>query len=264
MELGLESKIAVVVGGGGGIGGGIARALAAEGATVAVCDRDHEAARRVADQGNRDGGLRGRLHAVAMDLADLESVARAVEEIKRTLGTATILVNNTGGPPPGPVEGVAPEAWLESFQSMVLPVFALTDALLPGMREQRWGRVITSTSFGVVEPIANLGISNAMRPALLGWSKTLADEVGHEGITANIVVPGKIATDRAIAIDRDRAEREQRTLQEVVDENSADIAVGRYGTPEEYGAAVAFLASEQASYITGSVIRIDGGLIGSI
>jgi len=264
MDLGIEGRVAIVVGGGGGIGGGIARALAAEGAQVAVCDRDFDAAKRVAERGAAETAGSGRLLPVAMDLADLGSIDSAVEEVGSSLGTPTILVNNTGGPPPGPVQGIAPEIWLEHFQTMVLAVVALTDSLLPGMREEGWGRILTSTSFGIVEPIANLGISNALRPALVGWSKTLSDELGREGITSNIVVPGKIATARAIAIDQERADREDRTLDEVVAETTSGIALGRYGTPEEYGAAVAFLASRQAAYITGSVIRIDGGLIRSV
>jgi 3-oxoacyl-[acyl-carrier protein] reductase len=132
------------------------------------------------------------------------------------------------------------------------------------MRARHWGRVITSTSSGVVAPIPNLGISNALRLSLVGWSKTLAREVGKDGITANIILPGRIATDRIKFLDEAKAKREGRSVDEVSAESTSSIPLGRYGEPEEYGDVVTFLASERASYINGSVIRVDGGLIASI
>jgi 3-oxoacyl-[acyl-carrier protein] reductase len=153
---------------------------------------------------------------------------------------------------------------LKQFQSMVLSVIAITDRVLPGMRARKWGRVITSTSSGVVSPIPNLGVSNALRLSLVGWSKTLAREVGPDGVTANIVLPGRIATDRIAFLDQARAKREGLDLAAVQADSVATIPVGRYGKPEEYGDVVAFLASERAAFLTGSVIRVDGGMIASI
>jgi 3-oxoacyl-[acyl-carrier protein] reductase len=147
---------------------------------------------------------------------------------------------------------------------MVLAVIAITDRVLPHMRERKWGRIITSTSSGVVAPIPNLGISNTLRLSLVGWSKTLAREVGRDGITSNIVLPGRIATQRITFLDEQKAKRENRSVTDVSAESTASIPLGRYGDPQEYGDVVAFLASERASYITGSVIRVDGGLIQSI
>jgi 3-oxoacyl-[acyl-carrier protein] reductase len=147
---------------------------------------------------------------------------------------------------------------------MVLSVIAITDRALPGMRERRWGRIITSTSSGVVAPIPNLGVSNALRLALVGWSKTLAREVGREGVTANVVLPGRIATDRIAFLDAAKAKRQARSIADVAAESVGTIPLGRYGTPEEYANVVAFLASERAAYLTGSVIRVDGGMIASI
>jgi 3-oxoacyl-[acyl-carrier protein] reductase len=153
---------------------------------------------------------------------------------------------------------------MKHFQAMVLSVIAITDRVLPAMRERHWGRVITSASSGVVSPIPNLGLSNALRLSLVGWSKTLAREVGKDGITANVILPGRIATDRIKFLDDAKAKREGRTAAEVAAESEAGIPLGRYGKPEEYGSVVAFLASDRAAYITGSVIRVDGGLIASV
>jgi 3-oxoacyl-[acyl-carrier protein] reductase len=132
------------------------------------------------------------------------------------------------------------------------------------MRTRKWGRIVTSTSSGVVAPIPNLGISNALRLSLVGWSKTLAREVGRDGITVNIVLPGRIATGRITFLDEQKAKRENRSIDDIVTESTGSIPLGRYGRPEEYGNVVTFLASEPASYLTGSVIRVDGGMIQSI
>lgn len=147
---------------------------------------------------------------------------------------------------------------------MVLPVIAITDRVLPQMLARNWGRIITSTSSGVIAPIPNLAVSNALRMSLVGWSKTLAREVGRKGVTVNIVLPGRIATDRIRFLDEQKAKRESRSVADVSAESTSSIPVGRYGDPQEYGDTVAFLASARASYITGSIIRVDGGLIASI
>jgi len=198
------------------------------------------------------------------DLADLSRIDAHVSKIENEFGSVDILVNITGGPPPTPAAGQDPALWTKHFQSMVLSVIAITDRVLPGMRARHWGRIITSTSSGVVAPIPNLGISNALRLSLVGWSKTLAREVGKEGITANIVLPGRIATDRIKFLDEAKAKREGRSVEEVSAESTGTIPLGRYGKPEEYADVVAFLASERAAYLTGSVIRVDGGLITSV
>lgn len=261
MDLGLEGKTALVLGAGGGLGGAIARALASEGARVVAADIDFAAAKKTAD-GIVEAGGKGM--PLAFDLADIAAIDERMAEVEAAFGPVEVLVNNTGGPPPTPASGQDPALWSKHFQSMVLSVIALTDRCLPAMREKKWGRIITSTSSGVVAPIANLGISNALRLTLVGWSKTLAREVGKDGITANIVLPGRIATQRISFLDEQKAKREGRTVDAVAAESTASIPVGRYGDPQEYGDAVAFLASKRASYITGSVIRIDGGLIQSI
>src|SRR5260370_873456 len=160
--------------------------------------------------------------------------------------------------------GAPHSSWVVAEASVVPSVIAITDRVLPNMKARAWGRIITSTSSGVVAPIPNLGLSNSLRLSLVGWSKTLAREVARDGITANIILPGRIATDRIRFLDEAKAKREGRSVEAVTAESTASIPIARYGNPEEYGDAVAFLASNRASYITGSVIPCDGGLIASI
>jgi 3-oxoacyl-[acyl-carrier protein] reductase len=261
MDLGLQGKTALVLAGGGGLGRAIARALASEGANVAVAGvrADSIAATQAAlvSMGSKSISL-------LWDLADLSQIDGNVAKVERELGPVDILVNNTGGPPPTPASGQDPAVWSKQFQSMVLSVIATTDRVLPNMRARHWGRVITSTSSGVEAPIPNLAISNTLRLSLVGWSKTLAREVAKDGITANIVAPGRIATDRIKFLDEAKAKREGRSVEDVEAENATTIPIGRLGKPEEYGDVVAFLASERAAYITGSIIRVDGGMIPSI
>jgi 3-oxoacyl-[acyl-carrier protein] reductase len=261
MDLGLKGKTALVLGAGGGLGGAIARTLGAEGARVAAADINGEAAEATA-KAIRDAG--GDARSLVFDLADLTGIEARIAEVEAAYGSVDVLVNNTGGPPPTPASGQDPAVWSKHFQSMVLSVIAITDRVLPKMREKKWGRIITSTSSGVVAPIPNLGISNALRLTLVGWSKTLAREVGGDGITANIVLPGRIATQRITFLDEQKAKREGRAVEAVSTESTAAIPVGRYGDPQEYADVVTFIASERASYLTGSVIRIDGGFIQSI
>ncbi|EWY38670.1 3-oxoacyl-ACP reductase [Skermanella stibiiresistens SB22] len=261
MQLGLTDKVALVLGAGGGLGRAIARTLAVEGARVAAADIDAGAA-EVTAAAIRDAG--GQAVSIPWDLADLSAVAPNLAVIEQAFGPVDVLVNNTGGPPPTTAAGQAPELWTKHFQAMVLSVIAITDAVLPSMRARKWGRVITSTSSGVVAPIPNLGISNALRLSLVGWSKTLAQEVGRDGVTANIVLPGRIATQRISFLDEQKAKREGRAVEDVTAQSTASIPLGRYGDPQEYADVVTFLASERASYLTGSVIRIDGGMIQSV
>ncbi|MCP1199551.1 SDR family oxidoreductase [Notoacmeibacter sp. MSK16QG-6] len=261
MDLGLNGKVALVLGAGGGLGGAIAKTLAAEGAKVAIADIDAEAAEATRAKVSDEGGV---AMALAWDLGDLSIIDANVSRIEEELGGIDILVSITGGPPPSGVVGQSVDLWRKHFESMVLSVFAITDRVLPHMREKGWGRIVTSTSSGIVAPIPNLGLSNSLRSTLVGWSKTLAGEVGQDGITANIVLPGRVATQRITFLDEKRAERENRSVEDVRNESTGSIPLGRYGDPSEYSDVVAFLVSERASYLTGSIIRVDGGYIPSI
>lgn len=261
MDFGLKGKTALVFGAGGGLGGAIAEALAAEGVRVFAADINDGALSEVSHRIRSAGG---EANPLVWDVADAEALERHATAIEQSHGGVDILVNNTGGPPPTTAGGVDSAEWMRFFHSMACSVFAVTDRFLPGMRARKFGRIVTSTSSGVIAPIPNLGISNAVRMSLVGWSKTLSREVARDGVTANIILPGRIATARIRQLDEAKAKRENRSVADVEAESTGSIPVGRYGEPAEYGAAVAFLASRQASYITGSTIRVDGGLIASI
>ena len=261
MDLEIAGRTALVLGAGGGLGGAIAEAFAAEGANVAVADINLEAANATAE---RLGQYEVDTAVLEWDLGDLDLIDRHVSTLEDRFGSVDILVNITGGPPPTPVSGQDAEDWCSHFEQMVLSVIKLTDRVLPAMRQQGWGRIITSTSSGVVAPIPNLGLSNALRSSLLGWSKTLSREVAADGVTCNIILPGRVATGRIRFLDEKKAEREGRPLEDVVNESTASIPAGRYGEPAEYAGVTVFLASQQASYLTGSIIRVDGGMIASI
>lgn len=261
MDLGIKGSTALVLGAGGGLGGAIARALAREGATLAIADVDGAALEATAAAIAAAGGS---AQGFVWDIAHTSGPQSRLDDILAATGGIDILVNNTGGPPPSPVSGVAVADWRKQFEAMVLSVIAITDAVLPGMRERRFGRIITSASSGVIAPIPNLGLSNALRSTLVGWSKTLAREVARDNVTSNIIVPGRIATARIKALDAAKAKRENRAVEDVRAESLAAIPMGRYGDPEEYADAVAFLASRRASYITGSIVRVDGGYIANV
>jgi len=258
MDLGLRGRRALVLGGNRGMGLCIAETLAREGADVAIAARDPERLALAAEQLRGHGG---RVAAFPLDLGATASLGEFAGRVLGEFGAPDILVNNTGGPPYGGAGGRAAEDWVRSFQEMTLSVIALTDALLPAMRAARWGRIVTLVSSGALQPIPVLGISNTLRAALVAWSKSLSNEIAGDGVTANVLVPGRIATERVRLTDEAVSAREGVPVEEVQRRSFATIPLGRYGLPEEVADMVAFLASARAGYITGATIRVDGGII---
>jgi 3-oxoacyl-[acyl-carrier protein] reductase len=198
-----------------------------------------------------------------LDLGDLGSV-EACAQAAGVSGGVDILINNTGGPPPSGALGVAPELWLQQFQSMVLAVIRVTDLLVPAMREKKWGRVVTVTSSGVIQPIPTLAVSNTLRASIVTFMKTLSAEVAADGVTVNVMAPGRIWTERTDEIDAANAKRTGASQEQVRQQSMTTIPVGRYGKVEEFAAVACFLASARASYVTGQVMRVDGGMIRSV
>lgn len=261
MDLGIKGKVALVIASSRGLGQAMAVSLAREGVKVAVTGRNAEGLQKSVQLIEAAGS---QALALNWDLSDHSVIDSLITKVENELGPIDILINNTGGPPPTPAAGQDPALWTKSFNEMVLSLIAITDRVLPGMRQRKWGRIITSTTSGAISPIKNLAISNTLRAALLAWSKTLAGEVAADGITVNIIMPGRVSTDRLRQLDEARAKRENMSYENVVQASLRQIPMGRYGDPTEYGDTAAFLASQNASFITGSVIRVDGGQIPAI
>jgi 3-oxoacyl-[acyl-carrier protein] reductase len=249
MDLGLGGKVALVTGGSKGIGYGIAAALAAEGARVAVASRDPA---RVREAAARIGG-----HGVTFDSHDLDAVPGVIADVEAALGPIDVYIANTGGPPPGedPL-GFTREQWQDAHRTLVLSPMAFLERLLPQMADRGWGRVVAVGSSAIREPIPTLQLSNAHRPGLVAAFKVLAKRFAADGVTLNTLLPGSIATDRvyASAASPEAAHAAARDT----------IPAGRLGSIEEMGAAAAFLCSAQASYITGTTLLVDGGVTASV
>ncbi len=257
MNLGLENRRALVTGASRGMGRAIAVALAAEGAAVTAVARNLERLNQLAAESASGPGV---ITPRVCDVSD----PTAIQGLASVLENVDVLVLNTGGPPAGTAAEISDALWGTQFEAMFLSAIRLTRLALPGMRERRFGRIIAVVSSGVIQPIPGLAISNALRLGLVGWAKTLASEVASQGITVNCLAPGRIATDRVAEMDQARARREGISLDEVERQSRATIPAGRYGESAEFASMAAFLASAQASYVTGGVIRVDGGMIRSV
>jgi 3-oxoacyl-[acyl-carrier protein] reductase len=261
MDFGLRGRTAVVGGGTSGLGRASAEALAAEGCDLLLWSRSSDALAATARQLAEAYGVR--VEHVAADATD-PGAAAGVADAALEMGRVDIVVLNAGGPPTSDPTATDPEAWHRAFQLLAATPIDLATRLLPGMRERGWGRVIGLLSSGVRQPINDLVYSNAGRSALAAWLKTTARAIASEGVTVNGVMPGRIATPRVQQLDSGRAELEHTTEERVRARHIATIPAGRYGRPEELGALVAFLASERASYLTGQLIAVDGGLIAGV
>ncbi|MGI9019477.1 MAG: SDR family oxidoreductase [Solirubrobacterales bacterium] len=247
MDLGIDGRVALVLGASKGIGRGIAAALAREGARVAMTSRSQERIDGAAAE------VEGDATGFEADSLDLERMAALPAEVAERLGPVEILVLNTGGPPLGGALDNPQEEWERAYRELVLSPRAVVGAVLPGMRERGWGRITNVASSSVREPIPYLALSNTHRMAAVGFLKTLASEVAGDDITVNTVATGRFATDRLASNWASWEEMERGAAE--------GVPAGRLGQPEEFGDLVAFLSSERAAFLTGAVIPLDGGML---
>ncbi|MEP5614190.1 MAG: SDR family oxidoreductase [Cyclobacteriaceae bacterium] len=253
MDLGLKNKVAFVAASSDGLGKAVALELAKEGADLIICSRNEDSIQKAKQEIEAAGT--GSVLAIAGDLSEVQDRNKIIAAALESCSGIDILVTNTGGPPAGKFEDLSEEDWEQTYQLLLASATHLIRGFLPGMKEKPWGRIITITSQAVKQPVENLILSNAVRASVVGLMKTLASELGGYNITVNNVMPGYTQTSR---------------LTKLIDSNPSfanatqEIPLGRFGKPQEFAAAVAFLVSERASYITGTSLAVDGGWIKNI
>jgi len=253
MNLGLKNKIAFVTASSQGLGKSVALELAKEGAHLAICGRNQQQLINAKKEIDKAG--EGEIIALKGDLSNTIDRERMISEVIQQFKKVDILVTNTGGPPAGKFEDFDQEDWDNGYELLLGSVVSLIRGVLPGMKEQGWGRIITITSQAVKQPVENLILSNSIRASVVGLMKTLATELGHHNITVNNVMPGYTKTNRLKKLIENNP-----SFSSAIDE----IPLKRFGNPEEFAAAVTFLASERASFITGVSLAVDGGWVKNI
>lgn len=258
----MAGKVALVAASSRGLGRAVAEELAAEGCSLVLCARHEPTLTATADAIRASTG--GRVLAVAADVSEPRSIDALWSAAENEYGKVDILVTNAGGPPAGRFETHGPEAWGNALRLNFESVVNMTRAVLPGMKQRRWGRIINITSIAVKQPVDNLILSNSVRAAVTGFARTLANEVATDGITVNCVMPGYTLTDRIAELAKSNAARNGTSVEAQTAVWESEIPMRRLGTPREFAAMVAFLASERASYTTGASIPVDGGWIRSL
>ncbi|MCB9558358.1 MAG: SDR family oxidoreductase [Deltaproteobacteria bacterium] len=262
MDFGLNGKIAVVAASSKGLGRAIATSLAKEGAKLVLCARDCDTLESTADRICQDTGAE--VTTIAADLSDPQAPATVIAQALKQFGGVDILVTNTGGPPIGNFAALDEAQWHQAWNQVLMSAVRLIRAAIEPMRSRGGGRIVNITSISVKQPIAGLMLSNAYRAAIVGMAKTLANELGPDNILVNNVCPGKIATDRLLALDEARAASQSISLEQQRTQAQREIPLGRYGQPDELASLITFLCSTRASYITGSTILCDGGLFSGL
>jgi 3-oxoacyl-[acyl-carrier protein] reductase len=259
MDLGLRDKVAMVGGASKGLGYAVARALAAEGARVAIASRDGDAIARAAHTIEKETGSRAL--AVPADLSQADAISRWHAATIKEFGGVDLLFANTGGPPAGAALDFDDRAWQGGFELLLLSVIRTVRLVVPSMRARGGGAILVGTSSTVKEPFANLAISNVMRAGVTALVKTLSFELAADQIRVNTLLPGRIATDRLKYLDEVNAKKAGITADDQRQLALATIPMGRYGAPDDFGRAGAFLLSDAASYVTGASLQVDGGLL---
>ena len=261
MDYGIRGKVALVCGASKGIAYATAEALAREGCALAICSRDATAIQAAA---TRLEALGAPVLSIAADLSTTEGLESVVRETTARYGHVDILIANTGGPPTGPAMEHDWTAWTRASELLLRSAVELTRAFVPGMRERKWGRVVSITSKAVKEPVASLVLSNSLRAAVTGYLRTLANEVAGDGVTVNTVLPGFTATERLESLAAATTTRTGATREAVYAGWVAQTPAGRLGRPEELAATIVFLASHGAGFITGQAILVDGGTVNTL
>lgn len=262
MDLGLKGRVAIVCASSKGLGRAIAEELAAEGASVVMCARGESDLKSAAQEiRNKTGSPVLDVVADVSEPADREKLIAAANQ---KFGKIDVLVMNSGGPPSGPFESFTPEMWDAATRLLLTSAVELTRAVLPEMKERRWGRLLNVTSIAAKQPVQGLMLSNSLRAAVHGFARTLANEVASFGVTVNNILPGYTRTDRIVSLAKQASEKRGTPIEESYRAWEAEIPMGRLGEPREFAALAAFLVSERASYITGSSIAVDGGWIRSL
>ena len=262
MNLGIKDKNVFITAASKGIGYATALAFLKEGCNVAICSSNNENLALAEKKLFNDTGKK--VYTVKCDLNSKNDIIETVNKLNEKFGTVDILVNNCGGPAPGMFKDLTEENWEHAFQQVLMSAVRFSKLLLPGMQKNNWGRIINMTSLSVKQPVDNLMLSNSLRSGLIGWAKTLSNEYGHYNITVNNIAPGYTKTERLEELAEIRAEKSGKTKEMILNEMGASIPMQRLASPDETAALIAFLASEQAGYITGTTIPIDGGAIKSL
>ncbi len=262
MDLGIKDRVAIVAASSKGLGRATAIELAKEGVHLTICARDKEVLENTAEEIRSESGVK--VLPVLADVSKTDEVKKVVAETIGKYSRVDILINNAGGPPTGGFLDFSIDEWQKAVELNLFSAITFSNEVIPYMQKNKWGRIVNITSYAVKQPVDGLLLSNTVRAGIIGLAKSLSNEFGKDNILVNNICPGRIHTDRIIFLANDRAEKEGKSFDEVIEHMGVDVPVGRIGKPEELAALAVFLASERASYITGTSIQVDGGLTKSL